>query len=524
VAGFLLRQLEREANVDGGLPGPKASAGSGGPTDAPLGQGADHGVGPRPDNAFQAALRWFRHVHQARDFLAFAALLKVSLVLLTLFISAPEFERIRRISSLGGASTASVWGRSVPGVPVRAAAEPKVMKPVKRLVLPGIFSLPLLFALGAQAQSAVEWKISEGGNGHWYQVYSGSGDWDRYGTSCTSRGGHLATIASLAENTKIRSLVPTGRFYLGGYQPNPNGSAEPAGGWVWITGEPWSFVHWSGSEPNNLGETQHWLVMYEDGTWDDGTFAASNVQAFACEWEADCNGDGIVDYGQILSGELIDANGNGVPDCCESGETCLSGLVANGSFEAGSPLASCASESITSGNLLGSGWQVSAGTVDRTRGGAGCATATQPKFGDYCIDLCGTPASSGAIRQIVATIPGHKYRCTFWLSGDASAAPGTKKVHAKVGSYVDLSYTFACAGSGAQSWVMNQFEFTARGASEALEFAADNGLTTAGPMIDAISLVDITTQCVGDIDDNGDVDGADIALLLLNFGPCSSAP
>jgi hypothetical protein len=243
------------------------------------------------------------------------------------------------------------------------------------------------------------------------------------------------------------------------------------------------------------------------------------------EWDADCNGDGIVDYGQVLSGELVDANGNGVPDCCETGEPCTAtNLLLNGTFEAGTPLAACASESATAPNTLAPGWQVSAGTVDRIHGGSTCTTITQPKFGDYCIDLCGTPASSGAVRQVAATIPGHRYRCVFWLSGDASAGPATKKVHAKVGTYIDLSYTFTCSGIGAQAWVSNQFEFTARGANETLEFVADNGLTTGGPMLDAISMVDITTQCVGDIDASGEVDGADIALLLLNFGPCSTTP
>ena len=35
------------------------------------------------------------------------------------------------------------------------------------------------------------------------------------------------------------------------------------------------------------------------------------------EYSADCNGDGIVDYGQILDGSLADNNGNGIPDCCD---------------------------------------------------------------------------------------------------------------------------------------------------------------------------------------------------------------
>jgi hypothetical protein len=40
------------------------------------------------------------------------------------------------------------------------------------------------------------------------------------------------------------------------------------------------------------------------------------------EWSADCNADGIVDYGQIRAGELADTNTNNIPDCCESGTSC----------------------------------------------------------------------------------------------------------------------------------------------------------------------------------------------------------
>jgi hypothetical protein len=35
------------------------------------------------------------------------------------------------------------------------------------------------------------------------------------------------------------------------------------------------------------------------------------------EWSADCNNDGIVDYGQILDGTIEDANSNRIPDVCE---------------------------------------------------------------------------------------------------------------------------------------------------------------------------------------------------------------
>ena len=51
---------------------------------------------------------------------------------------------------------------------------------------------------------------------------------------------------------------------------------------------------------------------YSSGSaWTDG---GGNSVSPTC---ADCNGDGITDYGQILLGELSDSNNNGVPDVCE---------------------------------------------------------------------------------------------------------------------------------------------------------------------------------------------------------------
>jgi hypothetical protein len=47
------------------------------------------------------------------------------------------------------------------------------------------------------------------------------------------------------------------------------------------------------------------------------------------EWSADCDSDGQVDIGQILRGEALDGNANGVPDHCEI--TCADAdLYANG--------------------------------------------------------------------------------------------------------------------------------------------------------------------------------------------------
>ena len=58
--------------------------------------------------------------------------------------------------------------------------------------------------------------------------------------------------------------------------------------------------------------------------WDD--VGIGSAQTSMCgaiiEWSADCNNDGIVDYGQILDGSLEDLDANGVPDCCDAGASC----------------------------------------------------------------------------------------------------------------------------------------------------------------------------------------------------------
>ena len=41
------------------------------------------------------------------------------------------------------------------------------------------------------------------------------------------------------------------------------------------------------------------------------------TQSALLEWSADCNGDGVVDYGQILQHQLADTNQDGIPDICQ---------------------------------------------------------------------------------------------------------------------------------------------------------------------------------------------------------------
>jgi hypothetical protein len=167
---------------------------------------------------------------------------------------------------------------------------------------------------GALAWDAVHWRVEDGGNGHWYQLrYVSTGlTFDQAQSIATSVGAHLAAVTSSAENEWIKTNAaipnPTGTIWgpsVGGRKIN--------GTWTWVTGEPWNFSAWGASEPTGDGPIlQYW--RYGSLWWNDNTDGSDK---WIIEWDADCNSDGIVDYGQILTGILADANSNGVPDTCE---------------------------------------------------------------------------------------------------------------------------------------------------------------------------------------------------------------
>ncbi|MEE2907903.1 MAG: lectin-like protein, partial [Planctomycetota bacterium] len=181
----------------------------------------------------------------------------------------------------------------------------------------------------------VQWTEADGGNGHWYQWmgYNTASTWTEMQANAVAAGGYLMTVTSSNEEAFIRDLFQfqngtcvdcnSSSVYVGGYQDlSADDFSEPAGGWRWVTGEPWIYEDWYKGEPNNGAGNENVLSLRCPGQWNDGTDAASCAQAWIIEWSADCNGDGIVDYGQILDGSLSDGNGNGVPDCCDD-TTCL---------------------------------------------------------------------------------------------------------------------------------------------------------------------------------------------------------
>ena len=181
----------------------------------------------------------------------------------------------------------------------------------------------------ALAQDAVQWRVEDGGNGHWYAFKAESTVicWHDARALCELQGGHLASITSPAENQLLLSLtIPNNP---GGVQGGPyiGGTCEglPWGQWYWITGEPFSYTAWMSGAPNgSSGTTEQYLHFWRWSNlgWNDQIDCGGLMFSYLIEWSADCNADGIVDFGQIRAGELADANANNIPDCCEVGTAC----------------------------------------------------------------------------------------------------------------------------------------------------------------------------------------------------------
>lgn len=97
--------------------------------------------------------------------------------------------------------------------------------------------------------------------------------------------GHLAVLTSQEENDWVWNNLGINlfRFLLGGYQDPNYPESGPKDNWNWVTGEPWVWDNWDGTEPNN-GNNQ-----YEEdalsftnnmGKWNDLPYSKATFNDF----------------------------------------------------------------------------------------------------------------------------------------------------------------------------------------------------------------------------------------------------
>jgi hypothetical protein len=169
----------------------------------------------------------------------------------------------------------------------------------------------LLFAAVGQADPVDP--ILNPQNGHYYQsvpVPQGIA-WDAafVASASTYNGmhGHLATITSPAENDYVAAhfnLAISRGYWLGGLQfPD---ILDPAAGWQWVTGEPFSFTAWQSFGPHepddalgagntNQDESRLQFFPGAGGVWNDARPAVTSPRGYLVEYEPDpAPGDPVI--------------------------------------------------------------------------------------------------------------------------------------------------------------------------------------------------------------------------------------
>lgn len=146
----------------------------------------------------------------------------------------------------------------------------------------------ILLTGGATAQ------VTDPNTGNTYQVISAQLPWtqallDASNQVFNGQPGRLATITSQAELDFIAANLPIGRVWLGCFHnPGDPNYSEPAGGWTWVSGEPFAFTNWFPGEPNNnssSGGPEDYLEMFASGEWNDAEDNHVLTNQYLVEWE-----------------------------------------------------------------------------------------------------------------------------------------------------------------------------------------------------------------------------------------------
>ncbi|MFZ9881923.1 MAG: hypothetical protein ACO3QC_11030 [Phycisphaerales bacterium] len=96
---------------------------------------------------------------------------------------------------------------------------PRTVPPAKENDMKAISAMAMAAAMGsgALAQDAVQWRVEDGGNGHWYSLrnFATAATWHQARSIALSVGGDLVTITTETEQAIIvpllsQALVPNG--------------------------------------------------------------------------------------------------------------------------------------------------------------------------------------------------------------------------------------------------------------------------------------------------------------------------
>lgn len=109
-------------------------------------------------------------------------------------------------------------------------------------------------------------------NGSYYFLSTSNKSWLEADLDCQSKGGHLAHIANISENSFVMNSVINTSSWIG-YHQNCNSGlfSEPFGGWQWTDGSITNYTNWNNNEPNDYYGffSENYVEMYTNGKWND---------------------------------------------------------------------------------------------------------------------------------------------------------------------------------------------------------------------------------------------------------------
>ena len=104
--------------------------------------------------------------------------------------------------------------------------------------------------------------------GHWYGLIDGNSTdphpgWLEVNSEAIALGGNLVAINNSQEEIWLQGTFGTNELWIGFTDQ------ETEGIWKWTNGEPVTYTHWIGVEPNNAGNEDHAFMNFLSNGWAD---------------------------------------------------------------------------------------------------------------------------------------------------------------------------------------------------------------------------------------------------------------
>lgn len=99
-----------------------------------------------------------------------------------------------------------------------------------------------------------------------YSIFDVPLSWSKADELAKNKGGYLMEVNSSDEQKIVIELLEYGskpQYWIGGTDKDSEGT------WKWVNGNGISYSNWASGEPNNTNNTEHYMGVYSNGTWND---------------------------------------------------------------------------------------------------------------------------------------------------------------------------------------------------------------------------------------------------------------